>query len=312
MKYFFITPFVILLSGFGCKTTGNHSTKTTLTTNDSEFLYTWSLKMYERLSDPKSDGSDSDKWKVYSDLANNIMPANHFPPFIQKRYQIFRTNDSSIIAKVKELNEKYGYGWPKHYVDTFYHEYTDSEFGALLLTGKYEPFYWFDTTFVYPKGTSAYFSYLFQHPRAAPTIKENSAFNYSSLVDMNGRVYDEESLKNKVVVINYWFINCVPCREEMPLLNSLVAKYKNNPDVVFLGIAPDSKERLRTALNSFRFDYHIIPDSGPFLDSLHLDGYPSHEVIDKNGKIVFSCTESGDRTLSWLIRVIEQCLADKS
>jgi thiol-disulfide isomerase/thioredoxin len=268
--------------------------------------------MYERLSDPKSDGSDSDKWKVYSDLANNIMPANYFPPFIQKREQILRTNDSSIFARVKELHEKYGYGWPKHYVDTFYHEYTDSEYGALLLTGKYEPFYWIDTIFVYPKSPLNYFAYLFEHPRSAPTIKERSQYNYPSFTDMNGTVFDKSILKGKVVVINYWFINCVPCRKEMPELNKIVERYKNNPSVVFLGVSFDSKDMLTNALKTFDFDYNIVPDAGAFLDSLHLDGYPSHEVIDKNGKIVFSCTESGDRTLGWLIRVIEQCLADNS
>lgn len=53
-------------------------------------------------------------------------------------------------------------------------------------------------------------------------------------VDMNGTEYNLENLRGKIVVINLWATWCVPCVEEMPMLNNMVNKFKGK-DVVFLG-----------------------------------------------------------------------------
>lgn len=62
-----------------------------------------------------------------------------------------------------------------------------------------------------------------------------------SAKDINGKNYSLESLKGKVIVINFWFVECKPCVMEMPELNKLVEKYENK-DVVFLGLAINEKE----------------------------------------------------------------------
>ena len=51
-------------------------------------------------------------------------------------------------------------------------------------------------------------------------------------VDMNGNSYSLGILKGKVVVINFWFVECKPCVIEMPELNEIVEKYKSE-EVVF-------------------------------------------------------------------------------
>jgi thiol-disulfide isomerase/thioredoxin len=282
---------------------------TSLTTNDSEFLFNWSTSMFGSLWDSSAHGSDSNNWKVYALMSKNLMPKNHYPPFVQKYMNAFSTNDSPFFKRLDELRATYGTNMPIHYMDTFYHEISEDEFDEKLLSGKFDVYPWLDTNFVYPKRSAAYLGFLMQHPRYAPTLQESSSYNYPEFKDINGKIYDRENLKNKIVVINYWFLACVPCREEIPELNKLVDRYKDNPSVVFLGIAPDTKEKIQTALNTFDFKYNIIPNSPILLDSLHLEGFPSHEVIDKNGKIVFSCTESGERTISWIMRMIEFCLA---
>ena len=57
-----------------------------------------------------------------------------------------------------------------------------------------------------------------------------------SAVDMNGKTYSLSSLKGKIVVINFWFVECKPCLIEMPDLNEIVEKYKSE-EVVFLAFA---------------------------------------------------------------------------
>lgn len=47
-----------------------------------------------------------------------------------------------------------------------------------------------------------------------------------SVTDINGNEYSLESLKGKIIVLNFWFVECKPCVQEMPELNELVEIYK--------------------------------------------------------------------------------------
>jgi thiol-disulfide isomerase/thioredoxin len=63
--------------------------------------------------------------------------------------------------------------------------------------------------------------------------------------DFNLSTVDEKKISNKdlegkVVVFNFWFTSCVPCLKEMPELNKIAEKYKDNKSVIFL--APSFEE----------------------------------------------------------------------
>ena len=54
-----------------------------------------------------------------------------------------------------------------------------------------------------------------------------------------------------------------------------------------ISFAFDSKVRLKSFLSERRFDYLVIPDAEDFIsDSLHVDTYPTHILLDKKGKVV--------------------------
>lgn len=112
----------------------------------------------------------------------------------------------------------------------------------------------------------------------APAFKINN---------MQGEEVELESLKGKVVVMNFWFINCRPCVEEMPELNSLVKQYKNNKDVVFLAITHDKKANVETFLKKKAFNYQILPDAQKIMDDYIVMGFPTNIVLDKKGDIQY-------------------------
>lgn len=78
-----------------------------------------------------------------------------------------------------------------------------------------------------------------------------------SVTDINGNNYSLESLKGKVIVINFWFVECKPCVMEMPELNKLVEKYKNK-EVVFLGFAMNEKDKIEKFLKTTTYKYNIV------------------------------------------------------
>ncbi len=59
------------------------------------------------------------------------------------------------------------------------------------------------------------------------------------LTKLSGGEVKLADYKGKVIVANFWATWCGPCREEMPMLERAMLKYKDDKDVVFLAINTD-------------------------------------------------------------------------
>lgn len=115
------------------------------------------------------------------------------------------------------------------------------------------------------------------------------------VADIQGNTYSLEELKGKVVVLNFWFIGCAPCRIEIPGLNEMVGHY-DQEQVVFIAFALDDKESLSQFLTESPFKYQIIPGAFEQADAFHVQGYPTHIILDKKGNIRSTLTGgSADR-----------------
>jgi|GEM_PF-1155249 len=105
-----------------------------------------------------------------------------------------------------------------------------------------------------------------------------------SVTALNGETYDSESLKGKVVVLNFWFIGCAPCRIEIPGLNEMIKEYAEK-EVVFIAFALDDAKALETFLSELPFDYAIIPGAHEVSSFYGVQAFPTHVIIDKMGNI---------------------------
>ncbi len=107
-------------------------------------------------------------------------------------------------------------------------------------------------------------------------------FNFTSLT---GEQFDLASLRGKVVVLNFWFVGCPPCREEIPVLNGLAKDFENQ-DVVFLALAIDDAPELQAFLKEVPFSYRIIPNAGSvIIRTFKSTVFPTHVLIDKEGRV---------------------------
>jgi peroxiredoxin len=113
-----------------------------------------------------------------------------------------------------------------------------------------------------------------------------------TLKTLDGREVKLADLKGKVVVLNFWFVNCAPCRAEMPGLNKLVDGLRGQ-DVVFLGVATDPAEPIRDFLKKFSFKYEIVPEGTAAANAFGVSVYPTHILIDKAGNIAHFLTGGG-------------------
>ncbi|WP_259067031.1 peroxiredoxin family protein [Mucilaginibacter sp. X4EP1] len=106
------------------------------------------------------------------------------------------------------------------------------------------------------------------------------------LTGLDGKNYSLKNLKGKIVVLNFWFIACKPCVNEMPVLNSIKKKY-DPKKVVFLALSLDSKSAVNAFLQNHQFNYVMLPDAAPVHRKYHLNAYPTSIVIDARGIISF-------------------------
>ena len=109
-------------------------------------------------------------------------------------------------------------------------------------------------------------------------------FNFT---DLNGKIYNKSSTKGKVVVLKCWFIHCVACVKEFPELNKLVDENQGRNDILFISLALDSKDSLLNFLKTKEFKYATVPNMMSYLtNKLNITQYPTHLLIDGNGKIL--------------------------
>ena len=115
---------------------------------------------------------------------------------------------------------------------------------------------------------------------------EGTAFPPFSFKDLEGNEVSNETMKGKIIVIKCWYIHCTPCIREFPQVNRLAAEYKDRKDILFISLAEDSAEQLKTFLVRKPLSYSVIPDMKVYMnESLQLNSFPTHFILNKEGLI---------------------------
>ncbi len=128
---------------------------------------------------------------------------------------------------------------------------------------------------------------------------------------LNGQQFDLAALRGKVVVLNFWFIGCAPCRSEIPDLNKLVAEFKDK-NVVFLAMAMDKQDELRKFLKEIPFDYQVIPEAGAFIvTQMGISAFPTHIIVGPEGQIEATFRGAGEKRPQELRLLISRLLGGK-
>ena len=105
-----------------------------------------------------------------------------------------------------------------------------------------------------------------------------------SVTTLQGKKKRISDYKGKPLVVNFWYLHCPPCINEIPSFNELLKKYAGKMNV--LAISQDPKKQVEEFLAKHIFKAEIVSDAQAFIDRYNLgSGYPFTLVIDQNGKI---------------------------
>jgi len=98
-------------------------------------------------------------------------------------------------------------------------------------------------------------------------------------------------LKGRWVLLDFWATWCPPCRDELPWLKKLAAKYEPR-GLVFLALNQD-EDRQRALAAEFAqavpgLERHVVLGTPEMKARWHVDGLPTLYVIDPQGRVYAS------------------------
>jgi peroxiredoxin len=107
-----------------------------------------------------------------------------------------------------------------------------------------------------------------------------------TLTDLQGKTWSLRELKGKVVLVNFWATWCPPCRKEMPDLNALYQRFKDQGFVI-LAISDEEADKVRPFIAERKISYPVMLDPGRKVNELfQVEGIPKSFVYDREGKLV--------------------------
>ena len=126
-------------------------------------------------------------------------------------------------------------------------------------------------------------------PSPSPPSQEiRPAPKYGALT-LDGKPASLESFQGKPVLINVWATWCVPCRQEMPALESLYNKFSNQ-SLQIIGVSidgPGTAQRIKSFIDRMGITYTILHDpDDKFSRAFRTIGVPESFLINADGEIV--------------------------
>jgi len=111
------------------------------------------------------------------------------------------------------------------------------------------------------------------------------SFALPNIADREHQIKSDD-YRGQVVYLDFWASWCAPCRETLPLVESLQSEFSEKAFIV-IGVNVDSFPKDgRKLINDLGLTHLIASDSGWTLaKKMRLEGIPASLLIDKNGKI---------------------------
>ena len=147
--------------------------------------------------------------------------------------------------------------------------------------------------------------------------KATQAFDFTAM-DKDGKTVKLSDFKGKKVYINMWASWCGPCMREIPELEKVYQKYKDNKDLVFLSMtSPNdaefknqspqdkSKDVILKKAKELGATYPVLFDvNDRFIINYAIRSFPTHILINSDG--TFETRIAGGVTEESLTKEIEK------
>ena len=133
-----------------------------------------------------------------------------------------------------------------------------------------------------------------------------------SLPTPGGEVHRLADYTDQVLLLNFWAIWCAPCREELPILQTLHQELRDEGlAIVAVNVDRGATERVQRFAGHKGLSFEFLHDPEQRVaGSYGVVGYPTTVVIDRAGRIVFAELGAWDWShpdaVAWLRQLLAQ------
>ena len=136
-----------------------------------------------------------------------------------------------------------------------------------------------------------------------------SGYNWQ-LADINGNEVNLSEYKDKVLFVNIWATWCPPCVGEMPAIEGLYKKFKDNNKIKFLLISNEKKSVIKSFIERHKYSFPVYSSLSKTPKEFSSQSIPTTFLISKNGKIIIHKTGvsnwNGNKMLEIVNKLIEE------
>lgn len=160
-----------------------------------------------------------------------------------------------------------------------------------------------------PKGYSTEKSYVINSDNMtislaaallSPESLDNTVFDLGcvfldyEITDSEGNTHKiSELLKTKkAVVLNFWFLNCDPCKAEFPYLQKAYEKYSEDVALIALNPVDGTDEKINDFAKKLSLTFPMGTAESTWESALKISAYPTTVVIDRYGTVALKHTGS--------------------
>jgi len=117
--------------------------------------------------------------------------------------------------------------------------------------------------------------------------------------------------KGKVVFLNLWATWCPPCVGEMPGIQKLYNKYKDNPDVSFVLVSNETPDVIAKFVEKKGYTFPVYSSLSATPAAFATRSIPTTFVLDKKGSIAIKEIGAMDWGGKKMERMIEELLNEQ-
>lgn len=150
-----------------------------------------------------------------------------------------------------------------------------------------------------------------------PSVKDTENTVSLSTADYNwelestgGKINNFSDYTGKVIFLNLWATWCPPCVAEMPSIQELYEKYKDNDQIVFIMVSNEKPEKVKAFMEKrgFSFPVRITRYQSP--KPFYTESIPTTFLVSKSGKIVIRETGAANWGGDKMEKIVNDLIAE--
>lgn len=118
-------------------------------------------------------------------------------------------------------------------------------------------------------------------------LKRGSIMTDFTLKAVTGEEYRLSELlkEKKAVVLNFWFMNCEPCKMEFPHMEAAYGKYKDTVELIAVNTVDGTEAEINGFAKERQLSFPMVKATSEWESAFNIRSFPTTVVIDRYGMI---------------------------